>query len=158
VAVVLRDRPGGVELLFIVRQRRRGDRWSGHVAFPGGLAEPGDANDAATARRETAEEVGLALAEPLGRLDDVMAAEPGSFRPMPIAPIFFRAPEPAELRLDPREVGEAFWVPLERLRGRRGRMWHRLGPIPLPFGMIELSGHRLWGLTLGMVDALLKRI
>ncbi|HSD27317.1 MAG TPA: CoA pyrophosphatase, partial [Vicinamibacteria bacterium] len=44
VALVLRDGgPGGIELLRIRRAEHDLDPWSGHVGFPGGRAEPGDA-------------------------------------------------------------------------------------------------------------------
>ena len=65
-------RHGDPEILFIKRASRRGDRWTGHVALPGGRRDPGDADDAAAAVRETAEEVGIALAPgsaiPVGNL------------------------------------------------------------------------------------------
>lgn len=47
------------EILFIKRALRSGDRWTGHVAFPGGRQDPDDIDDAATSVRETEEEVGL---------------------------------------------------------------------------------------------------
>lgn len=53
---------GDPEILFIKRAGRVGDRWSGHVAFPGGRRDPPDVDDRATAIRETREEVGLDLA------------------------------------------------------------------------------------------------
>ena len=49
------------EILFIKRASRSGDRWTGHVAFPGGRQDPDDIDDAATSVRETEEEVGLEL-------------------------------------------------------------------------------------------------
>lgn len=49
------------EVLFIKRAGRKGDRWSGHVALPGGKRDPPDADDLVTAIRETKEEVGLDL-------------------------------------------------------------------------------------------------
>ena len=52
---------GEPEILFIKRASRVGDRWGGHVAFPGGKREPGDASDEAASVRETMEEVGLDL-------------------------------------------------------------------------------------------------
>ncbi|RHY81058.1 hypothetical protein DYB35_002889 [Aphanomyces astaci] len=67
-----------LELLFIRRAINPRDRWSGHIAFPGGRVEAGEsALDAA--RRETMEEVGVDLthAEVLGQLDDRLAARNG---------------------------------------------------------------------------------
>ncbi|KAI9323683.1 hypothetical protein BX666DRAFT_1889341 [Dichotomocladium elegans] len=61
------------ELLFIQRATRQSDRWSGHVAFPGGKNEPGE-TDTETAERETLEEIGLDISSPsfirIGQLDD----------------------------------------------------------------------------------------
>ena len=55
---------GDPEVLFIKRSARQGDRWSGHVALPGGRRDPTDKDDVAAAVRETREEVGLDLAAP----------------------------------------------------------------------------------------------
>lgn len=52
---------GDPEALFIKRTSRKGDRWGGQVALPGGGRDPEDEDDRATAIRETAEEVGLDL-------------------------------------------------------------------------------------------------
>lgn len=54
-------RHGDPEVLFIKRAARPGDRWTSHVALPGGRRDPGDADDRAAAVRECAEEVGLDL-------------------------------------------------------------------------------------------------
>ncbi|KAI9246531.1 hypothetical protein BY458DRAFT_560571 [Sporodiniella umbellata] len=64
---------GQAEVLFMKRASREGDRWSGHVAFPGGKDEPGE-SDLETACREVWEEIGLDLNSPdyipLGQLDE----------------------------------------------------------------------------------------
>ena len=52
---------GDPELLFIKRATRHGDRWTGHVALPGGKREAADGDDRAASIRETAEEIGLCL-------------------------------------------------------------------------------------------------
>ena len=44
VAVVGRSGPSGDELLFIHRAEHPLDPWSGHMAFPGGMVDPGDAD------------------------------------------------------------------------------------------------------------------
>lgn len=52
---------GDPEILFIKRAARKGDRWTGHIALPGGRRDPGDQDDSAAAVRETQEEVGVDL-------------------------------------------------------------------------------------------------
>lgn len=55
---------GDAEAVFIKRAARKGDRWTSHVALPGGKRDPEDADDKATAIRETSEEIGLDLTSP----------------------------------------------------------------------------------------------
>ena len=55
---------GDPECIFIKRAARSGDRWTSHVALPGGKRDPEDADDKATAIRETMEEVGIDLTNP----------------------------------------------------------------------------------------------
>lgn len=54
-------RHGDPEVLFIKRASRAGDRWTGHVALPGGKRDPEDVDDQAAAVREAAEEIGFDL-------------------------------------------------------------------------------------------------
>jgi 8-oxo-dGTP pyrophosphatase MutT (NUDIX family) len=63
VAMILRQRGAKTEILFAKRAVRRGDSWSGDVAFPGGCAEDTDTCPFDTVRREVLEEVGLDLAD-----------------------------------------------------------------------------------------------
>jgi 8-oxo-dGTP pyrophosphatase MutT (NUDIX family) len=47
---------GELEILYMKRALREGDRWSGQVAFPGGKQDLEDKDDLDTAERETFEE------------------------------------------------------------------------------------------------------
>ena len=74
VAVILA--PGAdaaLDVLFIKRAQRAGDPWSGQMALPGGRRDGEDRTLLETARREVAEETGIALEEAqcIGRLDDL---------------------------------------------------------------------------------------
>jgi 8-oxo-dGTP pyrophosphatase MutT (NUDIX family) len=55
---------GDPEVVFIKRAARVGDRWTSHVALPGGKRDPEDEDDKAVAIRETVEEIGLDLTSP----------------------------------------------------------------------------------------------
>ena len=114
VALMLRERDRGLELLVIRRAENKHDPWSGHMALPGGGREATDKDVYDTARRETLEEIGMDLDEGryLGRLDDVgPRTMPG--RLVVSTVVVALDAEPG--RLDPREVVEALWVPVDLL-------------------------------------------
>jgi 8-oxo-dGTP pyrophosphatase MutT (NUDIX family) len=77
VSIIIRHLPNSPpEMLYLLRSSHENDRWSGHVAFPGGKRDPEDNNDSlTTAIRETREEVGIDLNSKayryLGRLNDL---------------------------------------------------------------------------------------
>ena len=131
VALVLRGGAEGAEMLIIKRSEAERDHWSGHLALPGGRAEPEDENLLATAVRETLEEVGLDLragGEVLGRLGTVTPKSPLVPRIavtpfLSVAPPEFHAGRadgaPRALELS-GEVAAAFWVPVDELK-RGGR-------------------------------------
>ena len=112
VALMLRERNLGLELLVIKRAENELDRWSGQMALPGGGREPGDESAYDTARRETLEEIGIDLDEGrfLGRLDDMRSR---TIRIVISVVVVAIDAEPGPL--DPSEVVEAFWVPLDLL-------------------------------------------
>jgi 8-oxo-dGTP pyrophosphatase MutT (NUDIX family) len=157
VAAVLRPGRREPEVLFVRRPQRAGDRWGGHVAFPGGLASAGDGDPVQTARREALEEVALDLDEPIGALSELVTAQPGRARPLRVAPFVFVVSASAQIEPDPREVEEAEWIPISTLVTVRPRtILRRIGRIRAPVRAMPLSIGTLWGLTYSMVRELVR--
>lgn len=161
VALVLREGPAGVELLFIRRAEHPEDPWSGQMAFPGGRSEPGDADLLATAVRETAEEIGLDLAreaEYLGPLDEVRAM--ARLRPvdLAIAPYVFRLRGDVPL-VPNHEVRSAHWIALDELvrEDRRSVMDYPYQGSTLQFPCLRVEDVVIWGLTYRMFVGLQER-
>jgi 8-oxo-dGTP pyrophosphatase MutT (NUDIX family) len=159
VAAVLRFDHGRPEILLMKRRERTGDRWSGHVSFPGGMEAPGDVDLVATAVRETLEEVGLDLgrsARLIGRLDAQRAIAGGRVLSMTITPHVFVTVEDAPV--SPREEAEAcFLLPLDQAASGAldGTLVHDLGPIPLELPCWRYEGYLVWGMTYQMLQRLL---
>jgi 8-oxo-dGTP pyrophosphatase MutT (NUDIX family) len=157
VAAILRDR-GGPEVLLITRAERASDRWSGHVAMPGGKQDEGDADLLATAVRETREETGIELARArlLGRLDAIKAIARGRILPMTITPYVFHLAEDPAIALSAEAV-DAFWFPLGRAATGEldDRYEYRMGPLTWPLPCWRWQGRTVWGLTHQMLSDLL---
>jgi 8-oxo-dGTP pyrophosphatase MutT (NUDIX family) len=162
VALILRDGPAGIELLFVRRAEHPADPWSGQMAFPGGRREAGDADLCVTAQRETAEEIGVDLAgsgQLLGALDEVRAM--ARMRPLDlvIAPFVFRLERGDALRLG-SEVVSAHWLPLDELLGGGCRSWldyaHEAERFRFP--CLRFDDVVIWGLTYRMFTGLAERL
>src|SRR5262249_28795811 len=135
------------------------DPWSGHMAFPGGRVDPGDADARAAAERETLEELGLSLegAERLGQLDDLNAGI-RLVAPLVLSAFVYRLD--ARAPLPPNHPGAGAGAPRSgasrrlslratavagRLR-RRSRSTRRVGPDVSPArGAVRRGGHALPG-------------
>jgi 8-oxo-dGTP pyrophosphatase MutT (NUDIX family) len=148
----------GVELLFIRRAEHEKDPWSGHMGFPGGRAEPTDADPEATAVRETLEETGLDLARDggrLGALDEVKALARGRPVDLVIAPIVFRLSRRLE-GAPSHEVVSLHWLPLERLLAPQARstMQYQIEETVLELPCLRIDGLVIWGLTYRMFENL----
>jgi len=158
VALIVRETPSGLQLLFIKRAANENDPWSGNISFPGGKVENGDGDPRATAERETWEEVGIDLgkAHYLGRLSDIASVRIA----VHVSCFIYQMEEVAPLRLMQEEVQDAFWVSLSDLtdpsrHGEKrvrfdGQTMIRPG-ITLPYP----GNPALWGLTYLLVMELI---
>ena len=122
VLLPLVEREEGLSLLLTRRTDHLRDH-AGQISFPGGRREPEDADAAATALRETEEEIGLMrqYIEIIGTLPHYTTVTNFVVTPVValVAPGFDLAP-------DPFEVAEAFEVPLAFLMNPAHHQRHAL--------------------------------
>jgi 8-oxo-dGTP pyrophosphatase MutT (NUDIX family) len=147
--------PGGdgPEVAFIQRPHRSGDRWSGQMALPGGKRDREDRDALGTAIRETREEIGIELVEPVGRLDDVK----GRVHAGIVATYVFVLDDRPTLHPDPAEVEAAVWVPVRTLLSAEAAFrytWGRVGRFPA----IRHEGYVIWGLTHRIVGSFARAL
>ena len=158
VLLALYGWPGEPGLIFT---ERRADlrRHAGEISFPGGRQDPGDADLAATALRETEEEIALdpAAVELCGALPAVSTFAT-NYR---VHPFVGLVPDPLELGLEPNpsEVETVLTVSLARLReGYEMRRLVRRGvPIRTPTYEVE-NGQLIWGATARILGEFLDRV
>ncbi|KAK5172578.1 uncharacterized protein LTR77_002698 [Saxophila tyrrhenica] len=118
---------GEAEVLFIKRASRKGDRWTSHIALPGGKRDPTDADDRAAAVRECSEEVGLDVEEygiPVGNLPQRLVTTHWGRKPLLVlCPYLFllTTHDVPPLKLQPTEVAATHWVPIRSLQAKECR-------------------------------------
>jgi 8-oxo-dGTP pyrophosphatase MutT (NUDIX family) len=160
VLVLLFPDESGLARLVLTERLSYDGYHSGEVSFPGGKAEPGDADAAATALREATEEIDLdpvaAGVSTIGSLDQVFIPV-SDFR---ITPIVAAAQRRPQLRPNPTEVARILTpeashflpgAPVEIVE-RTIRDW------PLRYGGYRIDGLHVWGATariLGQLGAIL---
>lgn len=157
-AVLVLVHPGadGEARVVLTERATRDGHHSGEVSFPGGRAEAGDADAAATALREAAEEIALdpvqAGVRVVGQLDGFWIP-PSNFEVTPI--VAFAARQPT-LVASEAEVARIVHAPIARfLPGapivvveRAIRGW------PLRYGTYEVDGLTVWGATARILSQL----
>ena len=156
VAVIFRNLGRDEEVLIISRAERKDDPWSGQAVFPGGMKSAKDRNFEETARRETAEEVGIDLSKGaafLGYMRDLKAGT----RDVVVVPSVYRMD--AEAAVTPsEEVASFMWVPLKELAGKEARSTYllRRGGMEIPFPSLVYRGLVIWGLTERILSAIIS--
>lgn len=165
LVLIAPDAAGEARIVLIERTSYDGHH-SGEIAFPGGAAEPGDADLPATAIREATEEIGLDPAavglRVVGELEPFWIPV-SNFRVTPVVAFADRLPT---WRPDPREVARVIDAPLAAFLPdapittieRDVREWR------IRYGAYALAdigeGLAVWGATariLGQLGAVLGR-
>lgn len=151
VALILAGSGSDLSLCAIRRAEHPLDPWSGHMALPGGRADPEDLGPRAAAERETLEEIGIALAEEhwIGPLSHVLVRLGGGDRRMVLSPFVYYAGEELLPFSPNEEVAEVYWIPLSHLwdpRNSSSLEWER-GGARLLYPAIRFREHAIWGIT-----------
>lgn len=154
VLVLLGEEPGvGPDVLILQRAATLRNH-AGQPAFPGGAADPDDADASATALREANEEVGL---DPTSVT--VLAELPRLWIPVSdfvVTPVlaWWHAPHPVHPR-EPAEVAHVARLPIAELvdPANRMRVRHPSGWIGPAF---SARGMLVWGFTAGVLATLLE--
>ena len=152
VLVPLIRRPDGLTVLLTQRTAHLKDH-AGQISFPGGRAEPEDADPTATALRETFEEVGLPAdrVRVIGRLDTYMTGTGYE-----VAPVVGLIEPPFPVSPDPFEVAEVFEVPLAFLVDPANHQRHSREAVGGTgrrrfFYAMPYQDRYIWGATAGML-------
>lgn len=146
----------GVPLLFVLRSDELRHH-PGQIAFPGGGAEPSDADVVETALREAGEELGIQRdsVEVLGLLSPFSTVVSGRW----LTPVVGIQRGPIELRTDDFEIAEWFRIDIADLmvathsvreierNGMRGRVHY-----------YEASDRLIWGVTGAILHEFLARL
>ncbi len=130
---------------------------AGQVAFPGGKIDAQDVSPLAAALRETEEEIGLErqLIDPIGYLDLYL-----TFSGFRILPALARVSPDYRLALNPREVTEAFEVPLAFLmdEANHQRLSREGRGVTREYFAMPFEQRHIWGVTAGILRNLYERI
>jgi len=136
----------GDECILFTRRTEHLPHHAGEISFPGGASHAGDADLAATALRETEEEIGVPAARIVlhGRLDDFW-----SIHGYHVVPYVGTIPCPFSYQVADREIAELIEAPLDHFRTpgvHHVEDWTHRGRVH-PVDFYRYGEHVIWGLT-----------
>lgn len=150
------DRSEGLTILFTRRTSHLAHH-PGQISFPGGHIEAEDRGPAATALRETEEEIGLHRrhVEIIGRLDTYVTRTG-----FVVTPVVGIVTPPFELRPDADEVAEVFEVPLGHFLdpANHQRCSAQFEGATRYFYAMPYGDYYIWGATAGMLMNLYEHL
>jgi len=163
VLVPLVQRNEGLAVLLTQRTDHLTDH-PGQVSFPGGRAEPEDADAVATALREAHEEIGLkpGQIDVIGQLPTYTTGT-GFI----VTPVIGLVQPDFSIQIDPFEVADVFEVPLSFLMNPANHRWHVVEVsgskrefLSMPWVGVDAAGqprrYFVWGATAAMLRNLYR--
>ncbi|WP_370151972.1 CoA pyrophosphatase [Ferrovibrio sp.] len=141
---------GEGERVILTKRTAHLSNHAGQVSFPGGRVDRGDTDVAATALRETEEEIGLDRAHVavLGTLDPYVTGTG-----FVVVPVVGLVRPGFALRLQQHEVAEVFEVPFGFLMDGRNHQRHKgvFNGIERQWWAMPYNDYYIWGATAGML-------
>jgi len=154
VLIPLFVRDGQLWVVF-TRRTETVEHHRGQISFPGGGQEADDASLAATALRETEEEIGLARADAiiLGSLSPI-----ATVTDFYIEPFVAAIPQPYLFRAQPAEIAEILEIPVRALLDPSILEKRKLPGREEPVLFYHHGPNVIWGATARMLAELLEAI
>jgi 8-oxo-dGTP pyrophosphatase MutT (NUDIX family) len=145
----------GEDCVLFTRRTEHLPHHAGEISFPGGARHAGDLDLAATALRETEEEIGVPAAriELHGRLDDFW-----SIHGYHVVPYVGTIPYPFAYLVADQEIDELIEAPLDHFRTpgvHHVEDWTHRGRVH-PVDFYRFGGHVIWGLTAAILRQFLE--
>jgi 8-oxo-dGTP pyrophosphatase MutT (NUDIX family) len=150
------DDAADARVVLIERPTVDGRHHSGEVSFPGGKAEPDDADAVATALREAAEEVGLDAQAADVRVVGVLDRLWIPVSDFAVTPVVALAPRRPELVAAPVEVVRIVEPPVTMFLpdAPLGVVERTVRGWPIRYGHYEVDGLSVWGATARILSQL----
>lgn len=145
----------GEEYVLFTRRTEHLPHHAGEISFPGGARQGEDVDLAATALRETEEEIGIPAAAITvhGRLDDYW-----SIHGYHVVPFVGTIPHPFPYRVDAREIAALIEAPLDHFRTpgvHHVEDWSHQGRTH-PVDFYRYGDEVIWGLTAAILRQFLE--
>jgi len=156
VLVLVHPGDDGEARVVLTERVTRDGHHSGEVSFPGGKAEPGDADLVATALREAAEEVALDADASGVRVVGLLERFWIPVSDFDVTPVVAVAARRPILVAAPDEVARIVEPSIDRFLPGAPMAVHQrtIGEWPIRFGAYEIDGLSVWGATARILSQL----
>lgn len=156
VLVLVYPDDAGEARLVLTERVDRGGHHSGEVSFPGGRAEPDDADLVATALREAAEEVGLDAAQAGVQVLGMLPAQWIPVSNFSVTPVVAVAERRPTLVPQPAEVAAILEPPLASFLPGGDLVWVKrvIRGWDLRYAAYPVGGLGVWGMTARVLGGL----